>query len=176
MLNKILYSLIAFIGMMLTVAFFTISGESKAGIFDDIKDAVTGHYDDYKSRSLEDMIIDGNKKKFSVADWSSDSVHYVDGSVSIVEAKDGTKYVQLNKDFNAGFAPDLYVYLAKGHITSDDQFKGERMKIELGKLIKGEGASYYKIPSYLNGYVDEEFSVVIHCKRFNEPMGAYHIN
>lgn len=174
-MNKILYTILTCIGLIVAFAVIDIStNNAKAGIFDAIKDAVTGHIDDYKDRSKPDQIIDGNKKLFSVADWSSDSIHYVEGSVSIIE-KDGQKYIQLNKDFNAGFAPDLYVYLAEGHITSDNQFKNGRKK-ELGKLIKGEGASYYKIPKFLNGYSTEKFSVVIHCKRFNEPMGAYHFN
>lgn len=175
-MNKILYTLGSFITIMLTVAFFTISNESKAGIFDDIADAFTGHVEDVKDRYLtEDQIVEGDKKLFSVADWSSDSIHYIDGAASIIQAKNGQKYVQLEEDFKAGLAPDLYVYLAPGHVTSDAQFVNN-MKKELGKLIKGSGASFYEIPRFLNSYSDEKFSVVIHCKRFNEPMGAFHFN
>ena len=54
MMNKILYTAMSFVGIMLTVAFFTISGESKAGIFDDIRDAFTGHVEDVKDRYLTD--------------------------------------------------------------------------------------------------------------------------
>lgn len=176
MLNKILYGLMSFIVVMLTVAFFTISGESKAGIFDDIRDAFTGHVEDVKDRYLkDDQFVEGDKKLFSVADWSSDSIHYIDGAASIIQDKNGQKFVQLEEDFAAGLAPDLYVYLAEGHITSDAQFVNGR-KMELGKLIKGSGASFYEIPKFLNGYSDRKFSVVIHCKRFNEPMGAFHFN
>ena len=175
-MNKILYTAMSFVGIMLTVAFFTISNESKAGIFDDIKDAITGHVIDAKDRLLtDDEFAIGVKKKMSFADWSSDSIHYVNGSVSIIQNDDGQKFVQLNEDFSAGLAPDLYVYLAPGHITSDAQFVNGQ-KIELGKLTKGSGASFYEINSLLNSYAGEKFSVVIHCKRFNEPMGSYHFN
>ncbi len=175
-MNKILYAIGSFVTILLTVAFFTISNESKAGIFDDISDAFTGHVEDVRDRYLtDDQFAEGNKKKMSYADWSSDSVHYVDGSVSIIENKDGEMFVQLNEDFKAGLAPDLYVYLAPGHIDSDADFVNGR-KIELGKLTKGSGASFYDIPGYLTSYADKKFSVVIHCKRFNEPMGSFHFN
>lgn len=171
-MNKILYTAMSIVGVLLTVAFFTISSESKASFFDGLSDAITGHIEDIKDRNKADTFVDGDVMKSSTFTWSSDPVHYADGGVTIVE-KDGEKFVQLGKDFNAGFAPDLYIYLAEGHIKSDYAFNQAR-KLELGKLIKGEGASYYKIPSYLHSYADENFSVVIHCKRFNEPMGAAH--
>ncbi len=175
-MNKILTAAVSFVVIMLTVAFFTISNESKAGIFDKISDAFTGHVEDVKDRLLtDDTFAEGIKKKMSFADWSSDSIHYVNGSVGIVENKDGQKFVQLNEDFSAGLAPDLYVYIAPGHIDSDAEFVNGK-KIELGKLTKGSGASFYEIPGYLNDYADEKFSVVIHCKRFNEPMGSFHFN
>ena len=169
-MNKLLTVLATIVTMFTAIAFFTISNESKAGWFDTIRDAVTGHVEDVIDRQKDDSFIEGISKKASTFSWSSDSIHYVDGSVSIIE-KDGQKYVQLGEDFKAGLAPDLYIYLAPGHIDSDADFvNGE--KIELGKLVKGSGASFYKIPSSLDG----KFSVVIHCKRFNEPMGAAHFN
>jgi len=148
----------------------SLGNGAQAGIFDDITDAITGHIDDYRDRSKEDTFVEGTTWQKGKFNWSSDSIHYANGSVNIVKNGDDY-YVQLLKDFNAGFAPDLYIYLAEGHISSDAEFN-QAKKVELGKLIKGEGASYYKITSYLNGYAEKEFSVVIHCKRFNEPMGA----
>lgn len=179
-MNKLLYTLIGIVGMFLTVAFITISSESKAGIFDDIRDAVTGHIEDAKDRFKDDQFATGITITESTFSWSSDSIHYANGGVKIIKNPlTNTFYVQLNEDFSAGFAPDLYIYAAKGHITSDAQFvNGE--KIELGKLVKGSGASYYEISKDLvNMYSDrkdEKFSIVIHCKRFNEPMGAAHFN
>ena len=172
MINKILYSLMSFVAFMLVIAFFTISGESKAFSWSDIKDAVTGHVTDVKDRLKDDQFVNGIEISKSSNPWSSDSIHYVEGSVSIVK-KDGDLFVQLNEDFAAGLAPDLYIYLAAGHIDSDAEFVNNK-KIELGKLIKGSGASYYKIPKFLTKYHTSPFSVVIHCKRFNEPMGAFH--
>ena len=174
-MNKLLTVLATMITMFIAIAFFTISNESKAGIFDSIRDAVTGHVEDVKDRYLiDDEYVAGDKIKFSVADWSSDSVHYIDGAASIIRNDDGV-FVQLEDDFKAGLAPDLYVYIAKGHIDTDAEFVNGT-KLELGKLTKGSGASFYKIPSYLEGYSGEKFSVVIHCKRFNEPMGSFHFN
>ena len=181
--NKIIIGLVIFIVFLLGVGSWDIrqnniksislGNAAHAGIFDDISDAISGHYNDAVDRLKDDEVIDGrtiiNQSSFT---WSSDSIHYANGSVDIVKVNDKF-YVQLNKDFNAGFAPDLYVYLTKGHIKSDSQFKNETMKLELGKLVKGSGASYYEVPSHLSKYATAvPFSVVIHCKRFDEPMGA----
>ena len=48
---------------------------------------------------------------FREDDPGNDAAHWVKGSVSIVEM-DGEKYVQLNEDFEAGLAPDLYIYIS----------------------------------------------------------------
>ena len=176
-MNKILYTVLAVIGLIIAFAVLDISNSkpANAGIFDSIKDAITGHVDDVKDRLKDDQFITGGDvKKSSTFTWSSDSIHYADGGVQIIN-KDGKKYVQLTETFSAGLAPDLYIYLAPGHIDSDAEFVNGN-KLELGKLVKGSGASFYEIPSYLNSYSTEKFSVVIHCKRFNEPMGAAHFN
>ena len=188
--NKILIGLIFFIIFLLGVGSWDIRNNNiksislgnaaHAGIFDDIKDAISGHIDDVKDRLKDDQHIMGITLNESTFSWSSDSIHYANGSVKIVHKPLSSEYyVQLNEDFSAGLAPDLYIYLAPGHITSDAEFvNGD--KLELGKLVKGSGASYYKIPDeiikkYANKqYENMPFSVVIHCKRFNEPMGAAH--
>ena len=150
-----------------------------ASIFSDIKDAITGHVDDIIDRQKADEHVTGLHVADAKFTWSSDSIHWAEGTVEIIKQLNGKVYVQLAEDFSAGLAPDLYIYAAKGHITSDAQFvNGE--KVELGKLKKGSGASYYEIPAELvKEYsmaveAGEKFSIVIHCKRFNEPMGAAH--
>ena len=183
MANNIIIGLIIFIVFVLGLGAWDIrqnniktivSGQAHAGILDDIKDAITGHIDDYNDRKKSDQFIDGEIVKKSEFSWSSDSIHYATGNVEIIN-NNNDLYVQLEQNFNAGFAPDLYIYVAKGHITSDDGFRNAQ-KMEIGKLIKGEGASYYKVPEVLEQFINEKFSIVIHCKRFDEPMGASHFN
>ena len=101
----------------MTVAFFTISQQNpKLVSLIVLKMQSSGHVDDAVDRFKDDTFVDGIHKKASTFSWSSDSIHYVDGGVSIVK-KDGQKFVQLGTDFKAGLAPDLYIYLAPGHIT-----------------------------------------------------------
>lgn len=182
MVNKILYTAIGVVAFFVMIAGSTIYNESKAGIFDSIRDAVVGHVEDAVDRFKDDEYVTGLDLKESYFSWSSDSIHYANGGVKLIKNPVTQKiFVQLDDTFNAGFAPDLYIYVTMGHIKSDAQFvNGE--KIELGKLKKGSGASYYEIPADLvekysdPKYHNEKFSVVIHCKRFNEPMGAAHFN
>ena len=80
----------------------------------------------------------------------------------------GKTYVQLNSDFEAGLAPDLYIYVS----TSATPIVDERSffattQLELGKLGKGSGASFYEVPGGL-----KPVQVTIWCKRFSQFMGS----
>ena len=125
--------------------------------FSDITDAITGHVSDISDRILvEDEHIDGHVVATAEFTESADSIHWVNGSFSVI-FKHGKTYVQLNDDFEAGLAPDLYLYV-------NDM-------VEIAKLTKGVGASYYEIPDHI---VVER--VIIWCKRFSQFMGAGNVN
>ena len=61
----------------------------------------------------------------------------------------GTNYVQLGKDFEAGLAPDLYIYASVRADIVDEESFFDSPQVELGKLIKGTGASFYELPCLL---------------------------
>ena len=79
----------------------------------------------------------------------------------------GTNYVQLGKDFEAGLAPDLYIYASTRANIVDEESFFDSPQVELGKLIKGTGASFYGLPDNL-----QPKSVTIWCKRFSQFMGS----
>ena len=140
---------------------------ANAGLLDDIKDAVVGHTTDaYERVFVDEEYVSGQTVSmgtFRDDDRGRDLAHWVNGSVSVIEA-DGERYVQLNGDFAAGPAPDLFLYVGHFRIEHEDDFL---QVTELGPLTRGSGASYYRLPT------DIEFSeVVVWCKRFHQFMGA----
>ena len=140
-------------------------GTVQAGFFDDVKTIVGGHIDDIKSRFADDQLIKGDiiaRGKFRENDRGQDAVHHGSGSVFIVENDQG-RFIQLAPDFDSTPGPDYHVYVSKDtQVDHEERFVKAR-QIELGKLIKGSGATYYKIPdgTQIN-------SVTVWCKAFGE--------
>lgn len=138
---------------------------AQAGLFDDISSIVGGHVSDIKSRFKDDELVDGEivaQTAFREEDRGQDRLHHGSGTVLIVEAADG-RYLQLAPDFDSTPGPDYHVYVSTDtSVDHEDRFDNDK-QIELGRLIKGSGASFYKIPD------GTEFSsVTIWCKRFGE--------
>ncbi len=136
-----------------------------ASFFDDLKTVVGGHISDLQSRFQDDQLIEGNivaSAKFRENDRGQDTLHHGSGSVVIVETTDG-RFIQLAPDFTSTPGPDYHVYISQDiNVDHEDRFV-KANQTELGRLIKGSGASYYKIPD------NTEFqSVTIWCKAFNE--------
>jgi len=172
--TKIIIGLIFFIVFLLGFGAWDIrqnniktisSGEVHAGILDDITTAITGHYNDAKERLfVEDEIISGTILAESEFTLSKDSIHWAEGSVSIIEADDGKKYIQLGKDFEAGLAPDLYIFTSTDLIDSQSALD-KATRFNLYKLKKGSGASVYQVTGNIK-------SIVIWCSAFNQWMGT----
>ncbi len=161
-MNKILIAIAAFFLMFGVWAV----NEVRAGVFDDIRAAIAGHASDIKERLfVEEEFISGNNVASSEFKYTKDAAHWAEGSVSIIE-EDGKKYLQLHGDFKAGLAPDLYVYISSDIIKSQADFD-TLWVVELAKLKKGSGASYYEIETAL-----DIKSIIIQCKRFNQFMGS----
>jgi len=149
--------------LVIILSFITCSAQ--AGWLDDIKTAVGGHLSDIKSRFMDDQVIEGNviaSAIFREDDRGQDMLHHGSGSVTLVQTSEG-RYVQLAPDFFSTPGPDYHVYVSNDtNIDHEDRFIKAHQQ-ELGKLIKGSGASYYKLPE------NTEFkSVTIWCKAFNE--------
>ena len=149
--------------LFLTVALAPYT--AKAGVFDSLKTVVGGHIDDLQSRFMDDQFIEGTevaRAQFRQDDRGQDTLHNGAGTVTIVETDDG-RFLQLGSDFSSTPGPDYHVYISQDrHVDHEDRFDKSR-QIELGRLVKGSGASYYKIPA------DTEFkSITIWCKAFGE--------
>ena len=144
---------------------------TQAGIFDNVVTAITGHYEDAKTRVFaEDKIKVGKlikEGKFDEEAEGQDLAHWAKGNVSIVEA-DGKQFIQLNADFSSGPLPDGYVYVSTTatDINNENDFYSSQ-QVELGKLQQGVGAHFYEIPEGL-----DVVSFTIMCKAFKEYIGS----
>ena len=80
----------------------------------------------------------------------------------VIHAPEG-RLIQLAPNFSSTPGPDYHVYISQdSNVDHEDRFD-KATQIELGRLIKGSGASYYEIPE------STEFqSVTVWCKAFNE--------
>ncbi len=147
-----------------------VVGTASAGIFSDIKDAITGHAKDAKDRLLtKDELKLGDILKSGTFDEDAvgqDAAHWAKGTASVVRNAEGT-FLQLGLDFNSGPLPDGYVYYSAATDINDENDFLSTKQIEVGPLKKGNGASAYKIPH--NADIN---SVTIWCKRFGEYIGS----
>ena len=172
--SKIIIGLIFFIVLLLGLGAWDIrqnniktivSGQAHAGIFDDISTAIKGHIDDVIDRQKDDEFITGEVKAKGEFTLSKDSIHWAEGSVQVIE-KEGKMFIQLGEDFEAGLAPDLYIFTSKDVIDSQSALD-KTYKANLQKLVKGSGASFYDIH-----HRSKVKSIVIWCQAFNQWMGT----
>ena len=146
---------------------------ASAGIWDDIVGAVQGHVEDINGRLADDEFIGGEiiaEGKFREDDPGQDAIHHGSGWASI-RLVDGKRYIQLEESFWTTPGPDYYVYVSATQGISDEGDFYRAETVELGKLTKGSGASYYEIPEGI-----EVASVTIWCKRFEEFIASADIN
>lgn len=151
--------------LLMFVSVTLTSNSAHAGFFESLKTVVGGHAKDLKSRFEDDQIIDGDivaRAEFRDDDRGQDMLHRGSGSVYLVDTPEG-RYIQLAENFSSTPGPDYHVYISQDkEIDHEDRFVKDN-QTELGRLIKGSGATYYKIPE------DTDFqSVTIWCKAFNE--------
>ena len=151
---------------VLLIGLALASNSIHASWLDDISTAVGGHISDIKSRFADDQLIDGDilaKTTFRENDRGQDTLHHGSGGVFIVDTAEG-RYLQLAPDFSSTPGPDYHVYISQDtNVDHEDRFVKEN-QIELGRLIKGSGASYYKLPE------NSEFQSVTISKSGNEPI------
>ena len=150
---------------VLLIGLMLASYSTHAGWLDSISTVVGGHISDLQSRFKDEQLIDGKiiaTTKFRENDRGQDTLHHGSGSALIVDTPEG-RYIQLAPDFSSTPGPDYHVYVSQDtNIDHEDRFV-KTSQAELGRLIKGSGASYYKLPD------NTDFqSVTIWCKAFNE--------
>ena len=131
-----------------------------------LTEVLIGHVEDVKSRYTDDLIKEGNVLRHGIFNEDargSDAFHNGSGSVTARTA-DGERFVQLETDFNSTPGPDYYVYSSSTqNIQTIEDFDNASNVVELGKLLKGSGASFYGVP---NDDVSLA-SITIVCKRFH---------
>ena len=144
-----------------TVSFFATN--ANANVFTDV---IKGHLDDIKSRFADDLIKEGDVLRHGIFNEDargSDAFHNGSGSVTARTA-DGERFVQLETDFDSTPGPDYYVYSSSTqNIQTIEDFDNAVNVVELGKLLKGSGASFYGVP---NDDVSLA-SITIVCKKFH---------
>lgn len=151
--------------LLLLISLTLAPYSAHAGFFDSVTTVVGGHFNDLMSRFKDDQIIDGTiiaSTKFRENDRGQDSLHHGSGTVHIIETPEG-RFLQLAPDFSSTPGPDYHIYISQDtNVDHEDRFVKDN-QIELGRLIKGSGATFYKLPD------DTEFqSVTVWCKAFNE--------
>ena len=153
----------------------TFALPANAGLFDDLKFALTGHVKDFKSRSQPDQILEGGnvlaETRFRTDDPGQDAVHYGEGGVSLIE-KNGEIFIQLSPDLNIGFAPDLYLYVSMDQKITDEARFNMTQQIEVAELVKGEGASFYSLGALDPQQTKAVKSVTVWCRKFGEFMAS----
>lgn len=150
---------------VLFASLLLISGVLHAGWLDDLSTALGGHFDDLKSRFAADQLIDGDivaQTTFREEDRGQDALHHGSGTVLLINTPEG-RFLQLGPDFSSTPGPDYHVYVSQDiNVDHEDRFI-KANQVELGRLIKGSGASYYKLPE--NTVFQ---SVTVWCKAFSE--------
>ena len=157
--------------LLISTGTLVLVGLLAFGLSGTIRDAINGHVEDVIERTtIDDLIVVGDTistTNFRTDDIGQDAAHWVSGSVSIVKL-DGKTYVQLNSDFEAGLAPDLYIYVSTSATPIvDEKTFFATTQLELGKLVKGSGASFYEVSNSI-----KPVQVTIWCKRFSQFMGS----
>ena len=162
-----------FVAFLITVVMLIASAQASAGIFDSIKTIVGGHIDDIRSRSTDDQLIGSyidviREGQIRENDPGQDAFHNASGTVQL-RVIDGISYIQLDSDFTSTPGPDYHVYISETQgIKTESDFM-QTTQVELGRLIKGSGASYYEIKGIHPINIG---SVTIWCKAFGEFIGS----
>ena len=103
--------------LLILTSSLVLAGLLAFGLSGTVRDAVEGHVTDITERvSIADETVAGTLigyGKFREDDPGNDAAHWVKGTASLVWDEENDKhYIQLEDDFQAGLAPDLYIYVS----------------------------------------------------------------
>ena len=168
------FMLIVFAGLAFITLTAPITSIGNAGVLDTIKDTVTGHVDDIKSRFDTDREVLGKSTivKSGSIDQTSDGLdflHNSEGEITIEEL-DGKFYLVLGVDFDSSPGPDYHVYISEEPQIHNESGFNSSTQIELGKLQYGNGYQYYEIPADVD--VSKIQSFLLWCKAFGAFIGS----
>lgn len=151
--------------ILLIIGFALTPYSAHAGLFDSVKTIVGGHIDDIASRFEDDQFVKGDvvaQVKFREDDRGQDMLHHGSGTVQLIKNSDG-QFIQLGTDFSSTPGPDYHIYISQDIAIDHEDAFIKKNQIELGRLIKGSGATFYQLPDGAKFQ-----SVTIWCKAFGE--------
>ena len=135
-----------------------------------VLDAIRGHVQDLKSRLSANQKIEGQILKLGTIDINAkgqDVVHNSSGTWTLVRVGQQL-YLQSGEDFRSSPGPDYHVYFSNGPAIKDNEEFSSK-QLEVGRLAKPNGASYYPLQTT---DINEVKSVLIWCKQFKEYIGS----
>ena len=152
--------------LLAIITFLLISTQTQAQIID----AIGGHIKDIQNRFSDHQKISGKVLKSGEIDKNAkgqDLIHNSSGPWTLIQVgKD--LYLQSDENFRSSPGPDYHVYFSNlAAIKDNEEFSNKQ--IEVGKLQKPNGASFYKLPS---AKIENVNSVLIWCKQFKEYIGS----
>ena len=152
--------------LLAVLTFLLISTQAHAQIID----AIGGHIKDIQNRFSDHQKISGKILKSGEIDKNAkgqDLIHNSSGTWTLIQVgKD--LYLQSDENFRSSPGPDYHVYFSNlPAIKDNEEFSNKQ--IEVGKLQKPNGASFYKLP---NTKIENVNSVLIWCKQFKEYIGS----
>lgn len=146
--------------------FFLVSSQVHAQIID----AIGGHIKDIQNRFSDHQKISGKVLKSGDIDKNAkgqDLIHNSSGTWTLIKVgKD--LYLQSDENFYSSPGPDYHVYFSNLRAIKDNE-QFDNKQIEVGKLQKPNGASFYKLPTEK---IENVNSILIWCKQFKEYIGS----
>lgn len=135
-----------------------------------ILDAITGHANDIKARFSKNTFISGVTLKQGDIDTTAkgqDPIHNSSGTWLLIRAGNDL-YLQSAANFKSSPGPDYHVYVSKSAAIKDNP-EFDARQVEVSRLLKPNGAAYYKLTTT---DVEDVKSVLIWCKQFKEYIGS----
>ncbi|NBU67847.1 MAG: hypothetical protein EBS52_11495 [Betaproteobacteria bacterium] len=131
---------------------------------------ITGHVQDLRARFADHKKMVGEVLKKGEIDTKAkgqDPVHNASGTWYLIRTGHQL-FLQSGEDFRSSPGPDYHVYVSSGPAIKDNpEFSSKQ--VEVGRLIKPNGAAYYLLKTE---NLNEVSSVLIWCKQFKEYIGS----
>ncbi len=135
-----------------------------------ILEAITGHANDIKARFSRNTFINGETLKQGDIDTTAkgqDLIHNSSGTWLLIRAGNDL-YLQSAANFKSSPGPDYHVYISKSAAIKDNS-EFDSKQVEVSRLLKPNGAAYYKLTAT---NAEDVKSVLIWCKKFKEYIGS----
>ena len=150
----------------LVLACLLVAGSAHAQLLD----AITGHAKDIKARFTKNTFINGVTLKQGEIDTTAkgqDLIHNASGTWLLIRVGNDL-YLQSAANFKSSPGPDYHIYISKSAAIKDNPEFDDK-QVEVSRLLKPNGAAYYKLKTT---DAEDVKSVLIWCKQFKEYIGS----